>query len=144
MKTTPSIRRAGQPDVAELARLISPLGCPVGPDDVASVWEAFTAEGNFVLVVDGGDSLLGAITLHSMIVLHRAQPVGRITSLVVDPSVRGRGLGRALMEAAENALAEMGCGQVEVTSHVRRVEAHDFYRHMAYEQTSYRFAKVFD
>lgn len=48
--------------------------------------------------------LLGAITLHRMVVLHRAKPVGRITSLVVDPAARGRGLGRALVLAAEAAL----------------------------------------
>ncbi len=139
---TPPIRPATEADAAELARLISPLGYPVASEDVARVWKAFIAEGNFALVVQGEDSLLGAITLHRMVVLHRATPVGRITSLAVDPSARGRGLGRALMQAAESALAEMGCGQVEVTSHVRRRRAHDFYRHMAYEQTSLRFAKM--
>ncbi len=94
------------------------------------------------LVVQGEDSLLGTITLHRMFVLHRPKPVGRITSLIVDSAVRGRGLGRALVEAAEDALLQAGCGLLEVTSHARRTEAHEFWRHLAYEQTSYRFAKV--
>jgi GNAT superfamily N-acetyltransferase len=139
----PTIRLATAEDAAELARLLSPLGYPISATDVAMVWEAWVAGGNFALVVPGADSLLGAITLHRMVVLHRAKPVGRITSLAVDPSARGQGLGRALMQAAEDAMVKSGCGLLEVTSHVRRTEAHAFYRHMAYEQTSFRFAKVF-
>jgi len=94
------------------------------------------------LVVEGKTSLLGAITLHRMTVLHRPMPVGRITSLAVDPSARGEGLGRALMAAAADAMAQAGCGLVEVTSHARRTEAHTFYRHLGYEHTSFRFAKT--
>ena len=138
-----TIRLATADDAAELARLLSPLGYPLSTDDIGAVWDAWVAEGNFALVVSAGGSLLGAITLHRMVVLHRAKPVGRITSLAVDPSARGQGLGRALMQAAEDAMAQAGCGLLEVTSHLRRTEAHDFYRHMAYEQTSFRFAKVF-
>jgi GNAT superfamily N-acetyltransferase len=138
-----SIRLATVADVAELARLLSQLGYPITADSVAAVWDAWAVEGNSALVVQAEDSLLGAVTLHRMIVLHRAKPVGRITSLVVDPSARGRGLGRALVLAAEEALARAGCGLVEVTSHARRTEAHDFWRHVGYEQTSFRFAKVF-
>jgi ribosomal protein S18 acetylase RimI-like enzyme len=76
-----------------------------------------------------------------MTVLHRAQPVGRITSLAVDPRARGRGLGRALMDAAEDELRARGCGLIEVTSHMRREEAHTFYEHLSYERTSYRFMR---
>ncbi len=138
----PSIRPAILEDAAELARLLSPLGYPITATDVAAVWEAWAAQGNSALVIQGEDSLLGAITLHQMVVLHRPKPVGRITSLVVDPSARGQGLGRALVLAAEDALVDAGCGLVEVTSHKRRTDAHDFYRHFEYEQTSFRFARV--
>lgn len=141
MTHDPRIRRATLEDAAELGRLLSPPGYPIDAGDVAAVWHAWDAEGDFALVVQGKDSLLGAITLHSMTVLHRPKPVGRITSLAVDPSARRQGLGRALMEAAEDALARMGCGLVEVTSHRRRTEAHEFYEHFAYERASFRFGK---
>ena len=116
----------------------------LSPAAVASGWERWAAEGNSALVAEGEDSLLGTLTLHRMVVLHRPRPVGRITSLVVDPGARGRGLGRALVLAAEEASLREGCGLLEVTSHRRFSEAHDFYRHLAFEQTSLRFAKVFD
>ena len=143
MSHDPSIRLATVADAAELARLIAPLGYPTTADAVAALWGAWAAEGNFALVVDGETSLVGTITLHRMHVLHRPKPVGRITSLAVDPQGRGQGLGRALVLAAEDALVGSGCGLVEVTSHARRTVAHDFYRHLRYEQTSVRFAKVF-
>jgi GNAT superfamily N-acetyltransferase len=136
-----AIRPATLADAAELARLISPLGYPINAADVVAAWTAWTDEGGTALVVQGERSLLGVVTLHSMRVLHRPRPVGRITSLAVDPSVRGQGFGRALVAAAEQALAEGGCGMVEITSHARRSDAHAFYRHLGYEQTSFRFAK---
>lgn len=144
MNDTPTIRRAAESDAAELARLLSPLGYPLTAGDIEAVWRAWSAEGNFALVIEGEGSLLGTITLHSMVVLHRPRSDGRITSLVVDPSARGKGLGRALMLAAEEALIEGGCGLVEVTSHSRRTEAHDFYRYLGLEETSSRFARVFE
>jgi predicted N-acetyltransferase YhbS len=138
----PTIRRATIADAAELARLLSPLGYPITENDIIAVWDAWVSEGNVALVIQGEDSLLGVITLHSMVVLHRPKPVGRITSLAVDASVHGQGLGRALMQAAEDALTRAGCGMVEVTSNMRRSDAHDFYKHMTYEQTSFRFART--
>lgn len=123
-------------------RLISLLGYAVTADGVAGKWGSWCAEGNLALVVPGEGTLLGAVTLHRMVVLHRPQPVARITSLVVDGSVRRRGHGRALLEAAEEAMLRAGCGLLEVTSHARFADAHAFYRHLGYEQSSLRFAKV--
>lgn len=135
------IRRALEGDAPELARLLTPLGYPRSEEDLRAVWDAWEADGNFALVAEGSDGLIGVVTLHSMVVLHRPRPVGRITSLFVDTPARGAGLGRALMEAAENALRERGCGLVEVTSHRRRTDAHTFYERFGYERTSYRFAR---
>lgn len=106
------IRRATVADAAEIAALIAPQGFDID----------------------------GVITLHQMTVLHRPQPVGRITSLGVRPGAQGKGHGRALVEAALAELKQLGCGSVEVTSHQRRKEAHAFYRHLGFEPTSFRFA----
>lgn len=94
------------------------------------------------MVTRADGTLAGAVTLHQMVVLHRPTPVGRITALVVDDSVRGQGIGRALVAAAEQALADSGCGLLEITSNERLADAHAFYAHLGYERTSVRFAKL--
>jgi len=76
-----------------------------------------------------------------MRVLHRPAAVGRISMMVVDESLRNRGIGAALVRAAERSLAERGCYMVEVTSHVRRTEAHRFYENLGHERTSVRLAR---
>jgi ribosomal protein S18 acetylase RimI-like enzyme len=136
-----NVRLAHVGDAAGIARLVTPLGYPTTAASVTRMWAEWTAEGNLALVVDGPDGLLGMITLHHMLVLHRPKRVGRITALAVDSSARGQGHGRALMRAGEDALQRVGCGMVEVTSHARRMAAHEFYRRMGYEQTSLRFAR---
>jgi GNAT superfamily N-acetyltransferase len=75
------------------------------------------------------------------VVINRPAPLGRITSLIVSKNVQGHGIGRMLVEAAEQWMRKAGCELVEVTSNDRRAEAHAFYRHMGYERTSIRFAK---
>jgi hypothetical protein len=46
-----------------------------------------------------------------------------------------------MLRAAEEALAGQGCYMVEVTSQVRRIDAHRFYERLGYERTSVRLAK---
>ena len=137
------IRPATLSDAPELARLLTALGHPTTSSDVAARWDAWAAQRNTALVAERGDGTLAAmLTLHQTRVLHRPKPLGRITALVVDPPVRGQGVGRALVAAAEAALAAAGCGLIEVTSNVARADAHAFYRRLGYEQTSVRFSKI--
>lgn len=144
----PVIRAATEHDAGELARLMTQLGHPTTADAIVACWEEWQAAGNLALVAamsDGspasGGSLAGVATLHRMRVLHRPRPVGRITALVVDAPVRGKGIGRMLVAAAEESLTRAGCGLLEVTSNLRRADAHAFYEHVGFERTSLRFAK---
>ncbi|KRA80445.1 GNAT family N-acetyltransferase [Altererythrobacter sp. Root672] len=99
------------------------------------------AEGRVVLVAELGGAVVGCLTTSVMRVLHRPAPVGRISMMVVDETVRSRGIGAALVRAAEEALAQQGCYMVEVTSNVRRADAHRFYERLGYQRTSVRLAR---
>jgi len=138
------VRAATARDAPEIARLLTVLGHPTAAESVAARWDEWSAAGNVALVVARDDgTLAGVATLHTMVVLHRPRPVGRITALVVDAPERGRGVGRALVAAAEGALAGAGCGLLEITSNARRADAHAFYERLGYERTSVRFMKPF-
>ena len=100
------------------------------------------AEGRVVLVAELGGAVIGCLSTSVMRVLHRPAPVGRISMMVVDEALRSRGIGTALVRAAEHTLAAQGCYMVEVTSNVRRIEAHRFYERLGYEKTSVRLAKA--
>ena len=99
-------------------------------------------EGRVVLVAELDGVVVGCLSTSVMRVLHRPAPVGRIAMMVVDEALRSRGIGAELVHAAEEALAAQGCYMIEVTSHVRRTDAHRFYERLGYERTSVRLAKA--
>ena len=139
----PAVRSATVHDAPELARLLTMLGHPTDVAQIVAHWDEWSARGDAAIVADAGDgTLAGVATLHRMRVLHRPRPVGRITALVVDERVRGRGIGGTLVAAAERTLAGAGCGLLEITSNVRRTDAHAFYERLGYQRTSFRFMKV--
>ena len=99
------------------------------------------AEDRVVLVAELDGAVVGCLTTSVMRVLHRPALVGRISMMVVDETLRSRGIGAHLVRAAEEALATQGCYMIEVTSHMRRTEAHRFYERLGYARTSVRLAK---
>ena len=142
-----TVREAALADVAEMVRLFRDLGYPLEPADLAKRLQLFAASGDGALVAVAPDTpvgqpgMLGLVTLHATPVLHRAGPVGRMTALVVDERARGRGVGRALVDASVRWARSRGCVLLEVTSNRRRSDAHAFYEHLGFERSSYRFAK---
>lgn len=135
-----AIRQAVAGDCAALSRLIGQLGYEAGEAEVAARLEAMAREHTPVLVAEVDGRVVGCLSTSIMHVLHRPKPVGRISMMVVDEALRGRRIGAQLVRAAERALAEQGCGLVEVTSNLARTDAHRFYERLGYERTSLRFA----
>ena len=136
-----TIRDAEAEDAGVLAGLIVELGYPVTSTEVLARMEPLTGAGRPPLVAVRDGAVVGLLTWSVMHVLHRSGPVGRVSTLVVTERARGQGIGAALMAAAEARLREQGCILLEVTSNMRRAEAHAFYERLGYERTSYRFAK---
>jgi predicted N-acetyltransferase YhbS len=139
--TEPLIRPATADDAPSLAGLIGQLGYAVTAAEVAERLRQMEGGGRQVLVAELEGEAVGCLSTSIMHVLHRPAPVGRISMMVVEAAVRGRGIGAALVRAAESALVARGCKLVEVTSNLARAEAHGFYEHLGYERTSFRFAR---
>ena len=92
-------------------------------------------------VVSLGERVIGMITVHLRHTLNHAAPIAQITLLVVDETVRSRGAGRALVEAAEEWAGERGAKRVAVTTALDRAGAHAFYERLGYAHTGRRYAK---
>jgi N-acetylglutamate synthase-like GNAT family acetyltransferase len=138
---TLAIRDARRGDADEIVELIADLGHAMTVEAVRERIGMLEQSDCPQIVAARDDRLIGLCGLHIMSAIHRPRPVGRITILEVAPDCRRQGIGRTLVEAAEQRLRAAGCGLIEVTSNERLVEAHGFYHRLGYEHTSKRFAK---
>ncbi|OON68753.1 GNAT family N-acetyltransferase [Hymenobacter sp. CRA2] len=136
-----TFRSATLADAAALAGLISLVGYPTDAAVLSRHLSNLTAAGDQVLVAELQGRVAGYAHLHRMPFLHRA-PDGRVVTLVVAEELRSQGLGRRLLQAAEQVLRQWGCGRIEITSGFQREAAHRFYRREGYEEQSKRFVKL--
>ena len=136
------IRPAAAADCGALARLIAQLGHEPTPADVVERLAAMAAEATAVLVADLEGTAVGCLTTSIMRTLHRPALVGRVSLLVVDEPLRGRGIGATLIRAAEDILKAQGCYMIEITSNFSWVDAHRFYERLGYEKTSFRLMRM--
>lgn len=136
------LRHASLRDASEIARLLTQLGHATTTEQVIDRWGAWETDGNSALVASrDAETLIGLCMLHQTRVLHRPRPLGRITALVVEEECRGQGIGRMLVTAAEDLFVRAGCGLLEVTSNLKRADAHAFYEALGYEKSSFRLVR---
>ena len=84
------------------------------------------------LVAEADGRLAGYVELHARPSAAFGVTEGWIASLVVDSALRGRGIGRRLLEVAEDEAALLGCSTLTVDSSVLRERAHRFYRRQGF------------
>ncbi len=139
---TITIRDAAPADAQDITNLLKQLGHPISTETVGRQLAILSdTGGDRVLVAEAEGAVHGVLSLHWTPLLHRDRTLGRITALVVDENARGQGIGSRLVAEAERFLRDAGCSAVEVTSNVRRAEAHAFYRGLGYEQPSAYFRR---
>ena len=138
-----AIRDAIIEDYATIARLLGELGYPSTPDGVRQrLARLLPRDDTRVFVAERGASILGALAVHRMPVLTSINDIAMILALVVSEGARRTGIGRRLVDRAEEQARLWRCGRIMVTSAERRAEAHTFYERLGYEYTGRRFAKT--
>jgi len=124
-----------------VALLLAELGYPTKNTEVIERLKEIAANGDRLLEAVDNSNVVGIVLLHCTPFLHR-RPDGRISTLVVFESDRGRGIGALLVAAAENVFRQWGCGRIEVTSGAHRTAAHRFYERAGYVEKPKRFIKL--
>jgi GNAT superfamily N-acetyltransferase len=133
--SSPTTRPARPQDAPGVSALLIELGYP--GDSVEQVRERLArwarAENATVLVAQYQARLAGAVAVTAIPYFEHEGSWGRIVALVVAEGSRGHGIGRLLVESAEQAALGLGCVTMELTSARRRPEAHAFYRAVGYQ-----------
>ncbi len=85
--------------------------------------------------------IIGMIGLHMQFHLHHARWIGEIQELVVMPQARGLKVGSQLLAWAEEVARQAGAELTELSTSVKRTDAHRFYVREGYTQSHFRFTK---
>jgi GNAT superfamily N-acetyltransferase len=139
------LRAPADGDAADIARLMGQLGYPSTPADIVERLAELRrdAPSTEMWVAELEGAVVGMATVKEFGGIHTSTPVVLLTVLVVDERVRGRGVGAALVRAAEESAQARGATRLSLTSAVHRKEAHRFYEGLGYTQTGVRLAKLF-
>jgi GNAT superfamily N-acetyltransferase len=123
--------------------LLEQLGYPAALEDVARRLDRFLAsEADSLVVAEVDESVVGLASLHESLALEYDEPAAKLSAIVVDADHRGRGVGKALVEALEAEARARKCALIFLTTNERRADAHAFYEAVGFEYTGRRFAKV--
>jgi GNAT superfamily N-acetyltransferase len=136
------IRNAIDKDADHIAILLAQLGYPNDSAFVrrrlAILAERETAQ---VFVAEQDSIVVGFLSFDREPAFHRDGWIGAITAMCVLDTCRGQGIGKRLVEAAEELAKQRGCVRIAVASGVRRLETHKFYLACGYEEKTKRFVK---
>jgi GNAT superfamily N-acetyltransferase len=142
MSTEIVIRNARSDDAEALIVLLTELGYPQDSSFVISKLREFSERGSAkAFVAEESGDVLGFLSFDSHTAFHQKGRIGTITAMCVLESARGRGIGRQLIEHTEHVAKEAGCVRIAVASGVQRLETHQFYLNLGYEEKTKRFIK---
>ena len=135
--------RAGElNDAATLAQLMCELGYRTTTSAMQMRLQRIATDDRlrtFVAVCDG--KVCGMISTLTYPSIERDDFSGRIVALVINSTMRRRGIGRALIVTAEKDFAEREISRVALNTRLDREDAHKFYESLGYERNGWRFVK---
>ncbi len=139
--TIRKVEAADAPKIADLSQQMDHEMTAKEAQERIAVISSDSSQALFVAEYDG--KVLGYVSVFvNYELLSGVQ--ARIGGMVVDDSTRGLGLGRKLMEMAEQWAREKGSKTMKLASNMNRTEAHKFYEKIGYtkakEQAAFKKA----
>jgi GNAT superfamily N-acetyltransferase len=128
-----SVRRAKEEDADAMALLNDELGYAADAEVMRKRILAILASSADLLIVavDASATMAGWLQAHSAHIIESGFRV-EIVGLIVSSKFRRRGVGRALVLAAEEWAETVSAKAVVVRSNANRLESHVFYRALGY------------
>jgi GNAT superfamily N-acetyltransferase len=136
------IRKARAGDAVRVAELSGQLGYPTAAKEMAERLKSVLKDRDAACFVAETkvQGVIGWVHVSTTPLIEVA-PRAEVNGLVVDETVRSKGAGWLLLEAAEKWAKKQGCKGMSVRSNVLRERAHVFYLRHGYEH--YKTQKSF-
>jgi len=145
-----SFREPSVDDIQPLALLMKQLGYPVELSEMhKNILKYSSLKNQKAWVAEVKGEVVGCIAVSITNYFHRDASFLRIITMVVDEKKRRMGIGKKLMQIAEDYAKEKGCSHVELTSgaHRETLGSHRFYESLGYTELSLKkkyFGKKLD
>lgn len=138
------IREFDYSDKSDIQRLFERLtGSRISDSDVINRLDFInnsSIDSLYVYVLN--DSVIGLLGFRIRENIEENSRYGEISALVVDSDYRKQGIGKQLLEFAEQLANDLNCkGTWLVSGFGREEKAHQFYKSHGYVSTGYRFVK---
>jgi ribosomal protein S18 acetylase RimI-like enzyme len=140
---SPTLRRAEEADLPTVVRLFSipdlgnakneDPGPPLPPCYAEALARIAGDPHNALMVAELDGAVVGAF--HFTVIQYVANRGGRVAqveNVVVDPTLRSKGIGEAMMRWAIEEARARGGARVQLTSNVHRTDAHRFYERLGF------------
>lgn len=136
------VRKANRSDLSSIVRLLADDFLGAGrehyadplPHQYYAAFDVIDADkNNFLIVVELENRVVG--TLQITFITNLSYQGGKralIEAVHIDESVRGRGIGKAMMEWAIQKAKEEGCHLVQLTTDKQRPDALKFYQRLGF------------
>jgi len=133
---TVEVRQMRPADTAAVAALTTQLGYPSTEDEIRRRYDLIKDrwDARVFVAQHAGNVIIGWIHVQATYLLE-CDARAEIWGLVVGEKARGSGVGRRLVEAAEEWALMRGLGVIVLRSNALRAEAQGFYEHLGYTVT---------
>ena len=138
------IRKFENKDKSDIQRLFEILtGSRISDSDLINRLDfIINSSIDSLYVYDLNDSVIGLLGFRIRENIEENSRYGEISAIVVDLDYRKQGIGKQLIEFAEQLAKDLNCkGTWLVSGFGREEKAHQFYKSLGYVSTGYRFVK---
>ena len=137
------LQRQDYQAVAEIWRDV--LDIPVADGELCATYEKMDGDDRYATFVAEADGrVVGLVTTVTALAIGHPAGYTKVNGLGVLQEYRHIGIGRMLLNRAEEEAVANGTRYLGLASGFSREEAHRFYEHMGYRKTSYWFRKRLD